>query len=155
MSTSSPLSLSHRAMDCLRFVRTEGKVPLHAHDDNDAFRMPLTVASLHLYPVKGLKAIDVRAARCTDRGLEHDRRWMVVDAQGRFLSQREQPRMATIWTDLDNGSLLLSAPDVSTVEVPVDPAPSAPTLHVRVWSSECEALAPSRQADAWLSDYLG
>lgn len=117
--------------------------------------MALTVASLHLYPVKGLKAIDVRAARCTDRGLEHDRRWMVVDAQGRFLSQREHPRMATIWTDLDDGSLLLSAPEVSTVEVPVDPPPSAPTLTVRVWSSVCEALAPSRQADAWLSDYLG
>src|SRR5262245_22354867 len=116
--------------------------------------MALTLAALHIYPVKGLKGIDLDSARCTERGLEHDRRWMVVDGEGEFLSQREIPRMATIWTDIADGALTLSAPDMSAVDVPLDPRPSAP-MRVRVWNSVCDAAPVSSYADAWLSEYLG
>jgi uncharacterized protein YcbX len=116
--------------------------------------MALTLAALHVYPVKGLKGIDLAASRCTERGLEHDRRWMVVDANGDFLSQREHPKMATVWTDIDADALSLSAPDMSTVDVPLDPRPSAP-MKVRVWRSVCDAIPVSAYADGWLSDYLG
>src|SRR5205814_4768793 len=88
------------------------------------------------------------------RGLEHDRRWMVVDANGDFLTQREHPKMATVWTDIDEDALSLSAPDMSTVDVPLDPRPLA-AMKVRVWKSVCDAIPVSPYADAWLSDYLG
>ena len=114
----------------------------------------ITLASLHIYPVKGLKGIDLGEARCTDRGLEHDRRWMVVDSTGVFLTQREHPKMATVWTDIAGGALALSAPDVASVEVPLVPR-SAPRLRVKVWASVCDAVPVSSAADAWLSDYLG
>ena len=78
--------------------------------------MALTLSALHVYPVKGLKGIDLEDARCTERGLENDRRWMVVDAEGEFLSQRSYPKMATVWTDLADGALTLSAPDVASVD---------------------------------------
>ena len=116
--------------------------------------MAVTVSSLHVYPVKGLKGIDLAEARATSRGLEHDRRWMVVDAAGEFLTQRSHPRMATIWTDLGPGTLELSAPDAGAVEVPLAPAGAA-TMRVRVWNSTCDAVPVSFHADAWLSDYLG
>lgn len=116
--------------------------------------MALTLSALHIYPVKGLKGIELESADCTDRGLEHDRRWMVVDEHGDFLSQREMPRMATIWTGIADGSLVLSAPDLPDVEAPLAPPPVQP-LRVRVWNSTCDALPVSPQADAWLSDYLG
>jgi hypothetical protein len=116
--------------------------------------MAVTLSALHVYPVKGLKGISLTEARCTERGLEHDRRWMVVDAEGEFLSQRAHPRMATVWTDIADGALSLSAPDISTVDVPLDPR-SAPAIRVRVWNSVCDAVAVSPYADAWLSDYLG
>ena len=115
--------------------------------------MPPTVSALHIYPVKGLKAIDVDEARCTDRGLEGDRRWMVVDAKGEFLSQREVPRMATVWTALEEGVLTLSAPDMDPVSL-ASPPEGGEALRVRVWRSLCEACAPSPDADAWLSEYL-
>jgi uncharacterized protein len=118
------------------------------------FPMPFTVASLHIYPVKGLKGIDLDAARCTERGLENDRRWMVVDAEGEFLSQREVPKMATIWTDLSDGALTLSAPDMSSVDVPVDPRPAG-SMRVQVWNSNVDAVPVSPLADAFLSEYLG
>ncbi len=114
--------------------------------------MAFTVSSLHVYPVKGLKGIPVERARCTPRGLEHDRRWMVVDAHGRFMSQREHPRMATIWTDLAPGAVVLAAPDAEPLEL-VTPG-NAPAATVRVWSSTCEALVAPPAANAWISECL-
>ncbi|HSN20058.1 MAG TPA: MOSC N-terminal beta barrel domain-containing protein [Usitatibacter sp.] len=115
--------------------------------------MAITVSTLHIYPVKGLKGIDLGQARLTGRGLEHDRRYMVVDASGEFLTQRVLPRMATVWTDVDGPELVLSAPDREPVSLPLAPESGDP-LRVRVWRSDCDALAPSPAADAWLSDYL-
>lgn len=116
--------------------------------------MPVTISALYIYPVKGLKGIALTHARCTDRGLEHDRRWMVVDADGQFLSQREHPAMATVWTEISEGALTLSAPDMPSVDVPVESGTPA-TLRVQVWDSVCDAAPAPPRADAWLSHYLG
>lgn len=129
-------------------------VPLDGAEDNADPQMPVILSALHVYPVKGLKGIAVPEARCTDRGLEHDRRWMVVDEHGDFLSQREHPAMATVWTDIDGDRLELSAPDAGRVELPLRPRDGA-LLRVSVWESECDALAASPEADAWLSACLG
>ena len=116
--------------------------------------MPASLASLHIYPVKSLKGIDLSEARATERGLENDRRWMLVDERGDFLTQREHPRMATVWTDLTSEALVLSVPDEDSVSVPLREA-SGPALRVRVWRSTVDALAVSPAADALLSRYLG
>jgi len=115
--------------------------------------MGFTISGINVYPVKGLKGIALEEARCTDRGIEHDRRWMVVDPEGVFMSQREHPKMATVWTDLAGDVLSLSAPDAGSVDVPLQPPP-APTMKVRVWRSTVDAIPASREADWWLSDYL-
>src|SRR6476659_3727537 len=96
--------------------------------------MPATVRSLHIYPVKGLKGIEVGEARCTDRGFEHDRRFMVVTPEGMFLTQRSHRRMATIWTELRGGALELAAPDLEPLEIPLDPEGAA-SMRVVVWQS--------------------
>lgn len=116
--------------------------------------MGMTLSEINFYPVKGLKAIAVESASCTDRGIRHDRRWMVVDGQGQFLSQREHPKMATIWTDLDGDRLTLSAADEDGVEISVEPPP-APRIRVQVWNSIVDAVPASREADFWLTRYLG
>lgn len=116
--------------------------------------MPVTVSALNIYPVKGLKAIALEESRVTERGLEHDRRFMVVDRAGEFLSQRALPKMATVWTEIERGELILSAPDLDPVALPLEP-PGGEAVRVRVWRSMCDALAPSPRADAWLSGYLG
>lgn len=117
--------------------------------------MAITVKALNVYPVKGLRGIALAEAMCTDRGIEYDRRWMVVDEQHRFVSQREVPRMATIWTDMVAGSLVLSAPDLAEVAVPLAPG-DGPTLRVQVWNSTCDAIpAGGADVDAWLTEFLG
>lgn len=116
--------------------------------------MALSVSQLFVYPVKGLGGVAMPEAEATSRGLAHDRRFMVVDAEGHFLSQRELPRMATVWTAIDGSRLILSAPDAGEVEVPLSPRRGDP-LGVTVWRSTCRAIAPSAEADAWLRDVLG
>jgi uncharacterized protein YcbX len=116
--------------------------------------MKATIASLHVYPVKSLKGIDLREASATERGLAHDRRWMVVDPAGEFFTQRSHPKLATIWTDLLEGALELSAPDAGSVLVPFVPPP-APSMRVRVWSHVVDAVPASPEADRFLSEYLG
>ena len=114
--------------------------------------MPLTIKSLHVYPVKGLKGIDLAEAEATDRGLRYDRRWMVVDGAGEFLTQREYPKMATVWTELADGHLLLSAPDADEVAVPIE-ARGQP-MRVKVWRSTVDAIPASPTADRFLTEYL-
>ena len=117
--------------------------------------MPVTVSALRIYPVKGLGAIELTQAEVTARGLRHDRRFMVVDPAGEFFTQRDFPRMATVWTEIENGTLRLAAPDADEVELEAEPGEGAP-MSVRVWnSSGVKAIAPSPEADAWLSGYLG
>jgi uncharacterized protein len=114
----------------------------------------ITLSALNVYPVKGLKGIALTEARAGERGLEHDRRWMVVGPAGEMLTQRTCPKMATIWTELSGDALTLSAPDFENVDVPIV-APPGPTVRAEVWGTPCDALAASPEADTWLSDYLG
>jgi uncharacterized protein YcbX len=116
--------------------RGKDTVPLDAFSTQRWIRpMALTLSALNIYPVKGLKGIAVDAADCTDRGLRHDRRWMVVDSEGVFLSQREHPRMATVWTDITDDALVLSTPETDSVEIRSSPAAARRALRVRVWNS--------------------
>jgi len=114
----------------------------------------ITLSALNVYPVKGLKGIALTEARATERGLEHDRRWMVVGPGGEMLTQRSHPKMATIWTELGGDALTLSAPDMSSVDVPLV-APPGPAIRAEVWGNPVDAVAASADADAWLSEYLG
>jgi uncharacterized protein YcbX len=115
--------------------------------------MPVTVSALNVYPVKGLKGIALTEARCTDRGIEHDRRWMLVDREGMFYTQREHPQMATVWTQIEGDALSLSAPDAEEVRVPLSPE-GGNKIRVQVWNSTCDAITVSKEADEMLSSYL-
>lgn len=116
--------------------------------------MTIIVSQLNIYPVKGLKGIRIDSALATSRGLAHDRRFMVVDPAGGFLSQREFPRMATVWTEIAGSQLLLAAPDCDEVSVPLEPT-EGEAVRAEVWDSVCSAIAPSPAADRWLTEYLG
>ena len=115
--------------------------------------MTAAISQLNVYPVKSLKGIAVESALATERGLAHDRRFMVVDPGGEFLTQREYPRMATVWTEIAGGELRMAAPDAGEVCLPLEPAEGEP-LRAEVWDSTCRAIAPSPEADRWLSAVL-
>lgn len=118
------------------------------------------IASLHIYPVKSCRGIDLDAATLGRAGLESqgagDREWMVVDGNGRFLTQREVPHMALIAPALDTGALVLRAPGMQALRVPLDlPFGRTATLAVQVWNHACRAFDEGAEAAQWLSQYLG
>ena len=117
--------------------------------------MHATITGLHIYPVKSCGGISVAAAEISARGLAHDREWMVVDAEGQFLTQRALPRMALVETALTPDTLRLSAPGRSgTLEVSLAER-DLPRCRVRVWSDDCEALDEGDAAAEWFSAFLG
>ena len=113
----------------------------------------LAISALYLHPIKSCAGIAVREALLIETGLEFDRAWMVVDAQGRFLTQRELPRMALIVPTLKHTELVLRAPGMLALHLALD-AVEAPT-RVTVWKDEVAAYDMGDLAAQWFSDFLG
>jgi uncharacterized protein len=110
------------------------------------------IASLHVYPVKSCRGIDLQRARLTAAGLEWDRRWMIVDGDGRFVTQRENPRLAAISTAIGAG-LRLSAAGLPALAI--DPAHGGPERRVRIWKDTVTAIDAGEEASDWLLAALG
>ena len=112
------------------------------------------VSGLYVYPVKSMKGIGLDEATLTPKGLEHDRRWMVVRADGRFVTQREEPRLALIHTRLDAHGVTLSREGHGSMFIPFEFAGGEP-LRTRVWQDDCDALDEGEAVSRWLSAALG
>ena len=114
------------------------------------------VTGLFIYPVKSLRGCAVSAAELDALGFVGDRRFLIVDPSGKFLTQRTVPRMALIDAKLSPGTLTLSADGAGSVSVPTQSDPSAPLRSVTVWKSEgLQAEDCGDSASRWLSDFLG
>ncbi len=114
------------------------------------------LSGLHLYPVKSLRGLRLETAEIDALGLVGDRRFLVVDATGKFLSQRTVPRMARIATSLSADTLTLAAAGHGTVSVPRAADPAARLLTVSVWSSSgLRAEDCGDDVSAWLAAFLG
>ena len=116
------------------------------------------VTGLFIYPVKSCGGIKLSEAHLLETGLAHDRQWMLVDADGRFVTQRTHPAMALIQTALEADVLRLRAPGMGTdIEVPVSDfdADAAPRLRSAVFRSEVQTLVEGPLVNQWLSQYLG
>lgn len=112
------------------------------------------IAALTVYPVKGCAGIALTRAPLRREGLAHDREWLIADAQGRFLSQREQPALARIGVALDDDGLVLSATGRAPLRVAFH-QPGAGRRRVRIWNDHTEALDCGPGAHEWLSAFLG
>ena len=113
----------------------------------------ITLAALHVYPVKSCRGIELASAMLTDEGLAHDREWMIVDDTGRFLTQRVVPRMALIDTDLTSEALILRAPGAGAVSIALDHR--GDSIDTLVWRDRCLGIDQGENAAAWISQFLG
>ncbi len=114
------------------------------------------VAGLHVYPVKGGRGIDLTSTAVMHMGLAHDRQWMIVNAEGMFLTQRDTPQLAQLAVTVDaTGDLTLSVAGHFSTRVAI---PSADDAHmsVTVWKSTLDAIpargAISENLSAWLGE---
>jgi uncharacterized protein len=116
--------------------------------------MALTVTSLHIYPIKSLGGFPVEEARITDRGFEHDRRWMLVDAEGRFITQREAPTMACLHcAPIANGFRVSDVRDGDRIDMPLRLV-GGTTSRCRVFDDEVEVLHAPTDVSSWFAEKL-
>lgn len=113
----------------------------------------VAISALYVHPIKSCAGIGVREALLIETGLEFDRAWMVVDAYGRFLTQRELPRMALITPTLKHTEVVLRAPGMLALHLALD-AVEDPT-RVTVWKDEVAAYDMGDLAAQWFTDFLG
>ncbi len=112
-----------------------------------------TLTGLWIYPVKSCGGLRLNESVLTPHGLAHDREWMVVRPDGGFVTQREEPRMALIESELGSETLVLRAPRMEALEVPLNAA-SRKAHPATVWADTVSAWDEGGRAAAWLGEFL-
>ena len=115
-----------------------------------------TLSQLYIYPIKSLGGIALNSANVTNRGLQYDRRYMLVDNNNSFITQRIQPQMALLRTAIEEGKLIVYDKDniPEKLYLPLVPELSTATAMVNIWDDYCEAQYVSEEADKWFSKKL-
>lgn len=116
------------------------------------FDLQATIARLFVYPIKSCAGVELKEALLIETGLEFDRAWMVVDAEGEFVSQRQLPRMALIRPQLKHSEMVLRAPGMLALHIAFDRVEGP--ARVRVWKDEVAAFDMGDIAAQWFSDLL-
>ncbi|MEH6307365.1 MOSC domain-containing protein [Olivibacter sp. CPCC 100613] len=114
----------------------------------------LTISGLFIYPIKSLGGIQLGQAEVTDRGFKYDRRWMLIDENNQFLTQRTYPKMALFKLELSVDGLWVMHPEWGKIKIPFDLV-NAQQEEVVIWDDTCQAVSVSREVDAWFSEALG
>ena len=115
----------------------------------------LHIAGLTLYPVKGLRGIDVQEARITPFGLEGDRRYMIIGPDGRFRTQREYPSFTHVSVSAEADYWVLGHPEAGVLRIPRAGVPDGAPRNVVIWDDTVRARHAGAHADAWLQRAFG
>lgn len=114
-----------------------------------------TLASLHLYPIKSCRGHAVDAVTLDRLGPRGDRRFLIVDEHGRFLTQRTLPRLALVEPSVLGSQLTLRAPEMAALELSTATPPDTPVREAQVWRDTVRVADLGEAAAAWLSAFLG
>jgi uncharacterized protein YcbX len=112
------------------------------------------LSSLHVYPIKGCRGLAPAEWDVDEFGLRHDRRWMIVSLTGEYVTQREEPRLALICPALEHDKLVLRAPGMPDLALPLVPA-ARDRVEVEVSDELTEAVPLGHEAAHWLGRFLG
>ncbi|HBB33806.1 MAG TPA: MOSC domain-containing protein [Cyanobacteria bacterium UBA9273] len=113
----------------------------------------ITLSGIYIYPIKSAGGISLETSQVGNLGFEYDRRWMLVDERGKFLTQRQLPRMALIKVQLAEDCLVVEAPNQPKLAIPLQPNRSD-RISVQVWNDICEAIPLDIEISQWFSEFL-
>jgi uncharacterized protein YcbX len=114
----------------------------------------LQVSQLYVYPIKSLGGVSLKSADLTDRGFQYDRRWMLVDGNNRFLTQREINEMALLQVEILNDGLHIShKQNHSNYFIPFLKT-TGKKVTVDIWGTQCDAQLVDQDADDWFTRIL-
>lgn len=113
----------------------------------------VTITALNIYPVKSCAGLPLQRGQLTATGFMHDREWMIVQPNGRFVTQRESPSLALIRTAVQDGALTLDAPGAGSVDI--DVRHTGASLEVSIFNDRCKGIDAGDAVAGWLERYLG
>jgi len=122
----------------------------------------LRLSEIWIYPIKSLGGIRLEQSSVLEKGLEYDRRWMLVDGNGVFMTQRLFPEMALLKLRIENlpdrqagGELRISDSRQSMVHsISLTPTYVGKDIPVTIWDDSVTAREVSVESSAWFSDTL-
>jgi len=116
----------------------------------------LQISGLYIYPIKSFPGISLPQAKVTERGLAHDRRWMLVDENNLFISQREAPQMTQLPLSLKKDGLKVTNKITGdSIIIPYEPPAGGRQADVVIWDDTCVAEYVGDSFDQWFSKNLG
>ncbi|AMA08465.1 MOSC domain-containing protein [Picosynechococcus sp. PCC 73109] len=110
------------------------------------------VSALWIYPVKSCGGIALETVEVLTQGFQGDRQWMIVDADGKFLSQRQYPQLARVKPHMTEDNLTLTFDDFSPLKL--SPKTVGSLKPVTIWRNQTQALDQGPEAAAWFSEVL-
>jgi uncharacterized protein len=113
----------------------------------------IVLSDIYIYPVKSLTGIKVTSWPVVATGFKYDRKWMLVDSEQQFLSQRRLPKMALIKTALTGTQLIVSASGMDQLYLELEPTAGS-IINSTIWHDQVDTLAVSDEADRWFSRFL-
>jgi len=113
------------------------------------------VTEINIYPIKSTRRISLAESTVLKRGLAWDRRWMLVDSKGHFITARKYPRLATVTTQLTTDTLKVCVREMPDLSIPLEPPEAGETRQVTIWRDQCTAMDYGPDYDRWFSEYLG
>jgi uncharacterized protein len=111
------------------------------------------INALHVHPVKSCAVVTLDEVLLIETGFEFDRAWMLVDAAGGFITQRQLPRLALVQQTLKHSELVLRAPGMLALHLALDAVEAR--CRVKVWNDDVAAYDMGDLAAQWFSDFLG
>ncbi len=118
----------------------------------------LKLSEIWVYPVKSLGGISLQEAQVTDRGLALDRRWLLVDNENRFLTQRENPKLALFRPEIKDDTLRIIHKELlEFIDIPLRPVSvdEIATIKVTVWDDTIDAFEVNPTISEWVTRLLG
>jgi len=113
----------------------------------------LRLSEVWIYPIKSLGGIRLQQANIMEKGIELDRRWMIVDENGAFMTQRTLPALALFKLRMENGELKIVHSPQSTV--PLHPNIVERNESVTIWNDSVIGFEVNKDTSAWFSEILG
>lgn len=117
--------------------------------------MSINIKSLHIYPIKSLGGIELSQTKVERRGLQHDRRWMLIDESGRFISQREYHSLALLQPSIEGEFLNIEdrSGRLDLLKISMD-EPQTEPIKVTIWDDECLAKPLGESINKWFSAFM-
>lgn len=118
------------------------------------FVVSLIVSGLYIYPVKSCQAVPLQASPVTQSGLLFDRRFMVINKKGLFLTAREYPQLTLIDAKSVQHGLVLTHPSMNSPLPLVIETFTNEYRETEIWEKPVSANITHPLANAWFSELL-